>query len=681
MTAQPARITAERGAPSRPGAVVDSGGTHVSVVSQNADYIELCLFSPGLPQEDCRLRLPGRQGDVHYGFVPDLAAGALYGLRAHGPYDPAAGHRFDPSKLLVDPYALTLDRPFRYDPSLSAPPQAQIDTAPIVPRAIVTAPGRAAPPLPPAAPGFTYEILVRGFSMRHDGVAASLRGTLAALAEPACLDHIAGLGVDTVELMPIAAAVDERHLFALGLHNAWGYNPITHMALDPRLAPGGHAELARVVAAFHARGIRVLLDVVLNHSGESDDGGPTLCYRGLDNRLYYRTHPDDPGLLINDTGCGNTFALERPAVARLAVDTLRTFVESCGVDGFRYDLGTVLGRGQDGRFDPGAPLLSAIAGDPVLTDRIHAMEPWDIGPGGYQVGRFRPPYLEWQDRFRDDVRRFWKGEDAMIGPLATRLAGSADLFEQSGRDAAASVNFVAAHDGFTLADVTAYRTKHNEANGEENRDGHHDNHSWNWGVEGLTQDTAVRAARDRDVRALLATLFLARGTPLLTAGDEMGRTQLGNNNAYAQDNDMVWLDWAGADLARAAFTGRLARLRAAHPSLSQTRWLTGEPLAGTNVPDAAWLREDGPMRGPDWSDPARRCIGLFLRTTTEGVLFYLNAGMDEVEITLPQPRPGARLDLVLRSDTPDDPVEPQAVDAPALKIGPRSVTILVEAVD
>ncbi|KAA0972217.1 glycogen debranching protein GlgX [Aureimonas fodinaquatilis] len=669
------QITAEFGPAARLGAVPGNGGVHFSVVSQNADYIELCLFDAGQAHETQRLRLPGRAGDVHFGFVPGLPLGSLYGLRAYGPYAPLQGHRFDPAKLLADPYALQLDRPFAYDPVLSAPPDRATDTAPLVPRAIVVDLARDATPMAPGRPGFTYEVLVRGFSMRHPHVRPEMRGTLAALAEPAVLDHLTRLGVETVELMPLAAYVDERHLFALGLTNVWGYNPITHMAPDPRLAPGGYAQIRNVVAALHRRGIRVLLDVVLNHSGESDEQGPTLCYRGLDNLLYYRTHPDDPGLLINDTGCGNTMAVEREPVSRLVIDTLRCYVEAAGIDGFRYDLGTVLGREADGWFNPHAPLLEKIRQDPVLESRIHVAEPWDIGPGGYQVGHFPPPFLEWQDRFRDDVRRFWQGDSGLAGALATRLAGSADLFQASGRPPSASVNFLAAHDGFSLADIVAYRSKHNDANGEQNRDGHHDNHSWNHGVEGPCEDAAVVAARLRDVRAMLATLFVARGTPLLTAGDELGRTQSGNNNAYAQDNATVWLDWENANTDLTGFVQRLARLRAAHPALAADEWLTGENLADENFPDAIWLSERGIMRAEDWADTRRHMLGLFLRRAGDGVLAFFNASFEASVVDMPATRPDHGLKLVLASDRPETA---QQWVSQSFVLGPRSVTILVE---
>ncbi len=677
-------LTAERGCPAELGASVTTDGVHFAVYSQNADEVLLCLFDPHGTRETERLRLPGREGHVRFGFAPGMREGTRYAFRARGPFDPANGHRFDISKLLVDPYAARLDRPFVYRPELAAPPSRGLDSGPFVPRAIAERFDRDATPLPFSAPGFTYELLVRGFSQSHPNVPARLRGTVAALAEPPLLDHLTSLGVDTVELMPLAAYLDERHLSALGLTNAWGYNPITHMAPDPRLAPGGFADVRRAVDALHARDIRVLLDVVLNHSGESDEWGPTICYRGLDNAVYYRHAEDDPGRLVNDTGTGNTFAADRPVVVDLWRASLRRWVEATGVDGFRYDLAPVLGRLETG-FSRTAPFFSAIAEDDVLKDRIHVAEPWDIGPGGYQVGNFPPPFLEWQDRFRDDARRFWRGDSGTVGALATRLSGSADLFGTAGRRPSTGVNFLAAHDGFTLADLVAHSTKHNEANGENNRDGHNDNHSWNNGVEGASTDPAVREARGRDVRALLATLFVSRGNPMITAGDELGRTQKGNNNAYAQDNEIVWIDWRTADRELIAFVGRLAQLRREHPALSADAFLTGEKT-GSGRPDVLWLREDGTeMTTGDWNDGTRHFLGLSFHAppsdersgTGEQAVVYLNAGRNEVLVTPPVPPGGRGLVLELRSDRPDAYPQPLDPTRP-LPVAPRSVFVLVE---
>ena len=654
------RITAERGCPESLGASVAPDGVHFAVVSTAAERIDLCLFDGD--DQETRLTLPGREGDIHFGFVPDLGAGARYGLRAHGPFEPRSGLRFDPSKLLVDPYALRLDRAFRDHSDLRT---FGTDTAHLVPRAIVANTPRDADPLPPSLPGFTYEVLTRGFSMRHPGVRPEFRGTVLAFTEEAVLDHLTRLGVQTVEFMPLAAWLDERHLTTLGLANAWGYNPIAHMAPDPRLAPNGLADIRRAVEALHARGIRVLLDVVLNHSGESDEEGATVAYRGLDNALYYRLREDDAALYVNDTGTGNTFAAERPAVVRLFVDTLRAWAETTGIDGFRYDLAPVLGRDRHG-FSPQAPFFAALATDPVLNRLIHVAEPWDIGPGGYRVGQFPPPFIEWQDRFRDDVRRFWRGEDAMVPALAMRLAGSYDLFKAPWR----GVNMIAAHDGFTLADLVMYERRHNEANGEDNRDGHSDNHSWNNGAEGPTDDPAIIEARGRDMRALLSTLFLSRGNLLLVAGDEFGRTQHGNNNAYAQDNETVWLDWEHSDEGMAEMAGRLAAIRRLFPALAGHEFAPGG--------SASWLSEHGrPMENGEWDDHARRFLGFCIEDGGRRLIAYLNAGRSEVAVRLPMPEEGRRLVLHLQSDRPDlpeRPLDPQA----GLVVNARSVFVLVE---
>ena len=459
------------------------------------------------------------------------------------------------------------------------------------------------PPLAAAPPplfrpgGLIYELPVRAFTIQHPDIPEEIRGTVAALAHPAILDHLTRLRVDAVELMPIAAWIDERHLAPLGLTNGWGYNPVAFMAPDPRLCPGGLPELAATVAALRAAGIGTILDVVFNHTGESDAFGPTLSLRGLDNAAYFRHEPD--GRLVNDAGTGNTLACDHPATRRLILDALRHFVGRAGVDGFRFDLAPVLARAGAGGFDPNASLLEEIAADPLLADRIMIAEPWDVGPGGYQLGRFPPTWLEWNDRYRDRVRRFWRGDPHLLGEFATALAGSSDSFPPP---TTRTVNFIAAHDGFTLADLVAYRHKHNAANGEANRDGHGENLSWNNGVEGPTDDPAVVAERRRDLKALLATLFASRGTIMLTAGDEFGRTQGGNNNAYAQDNPLTWLDWEGRDRELEAHAAALAALRRAHPALADPRLLTG--AAGADgIPDVAWLTPGGTAKTvADWEN-------------------------------------------------------------------------------
>lgn len=589
------------------GATVSAQGTRFAVWSQTAKRLWLCLFEG--ERETERLELQPEGNGVHALFVAGLGAGTRYGFRADGDYAPERGLWFDPDKLLVDPYAVEIDRAYAYDARLAARRGEGSDTAPLMPKAVVVdlpAPDPAAPPLFQPG-GLIYEVPVRAFSIRHPGVPEKDRGTIRALAAPAVIEHLQKLGVSAVELMPVTAKIDERHLPPLGLANAWGYNPVTFMALDPGFATGGLAELRHTVAALHRAGIGVILDLVFNHTGESDALGPTLSLRGLDEGAYYRRGAD--GRLVNDTGTGNTIACEHPIVRELILDSLRHFVRNAGVDGFRFDLAPILGR-VSGNFDPHAPLLDAMRVDPLLGGRVLIAEPWDIGPDGYQLGNFPPPFLEWNDRFRDDVRRFWRGDGGMVGALATRLAGSSDVFSGNGTR---TVNFIAAHDGMTLADVAAYARKHNEANGEQNRDGHDENFSWNDGVEGDTNDPRVEEERRRDVRAMLATLFASRGAVMLTAGDEFGRTQRGNNNAYAQDNEITWLDWEGRDRELEAYAFALAALRRSVPAFGEAGFLAGLPSSPEAVPDVAWLAETGlPLGRADWQDPARHRLVMML---------------------------------------------------------------------
>lgn len=594
------------------GATITPEGIRFAVWSSSARRLWVSLFDDSGNRETDRLDLKPEGEGVHGLLVPGLGDGTRYGFRADGDYAPERGLWFDPNKLLTDPYAVEVDRPYQYHWRLAAKRNESADTASLMPKAVARSlpkPVQAKPPLFQPG-GLIYELNVHSFTRLHPDVPEAQRGTIAALAHPAIIDHLQRLGVSAVELMPITASIDERHLPPLGLSNAWGYNPVTFMALDPRLAPGGLKELRETVAALRKAGIGTILDLVFNHTGESDRLGPTLSLRGLDAQAYYRHQPD--GRLVNDTGTGNTVACDQPVMSEMVLDTLRHFVRFAGVDGFRFDLAPVLGR-VDGAFDPDAPLLQAITGDPLLADRALIAEPWDIGPNGYQLGNFRPPYLEWNDRYRDDVRRFWRGDAGAIGSLATRLAGSSDVFGRDGQPTSRTVNFIAAHDGMTLADIVAYERKHNEANGEQNRDGHNDNLSWNNGAEGETDDTEIARARFNDQRALLATLFASRGTIMLTAGDEFGRTQNGNNNAYAQDNAITWLDWAGRDEALEQYAASLATLRRAFPALADARFLTGEPADGSAIPDVAWLTETGePLGDTDWNDPGRHRLVMIL---------------------------------------------------------------------
>jgi glycogen debranching enzyme len=564
-----------------------TGGADVGLFSRHGTKAWICLFDGD--RETSRLALE-KSGDCFTGFIPGMKAGDTYGFRVDGPWQPKRGHCFDPAKLLVDPYATNLDRPFVYHRDLA---KRGADTAHLVPKCVVEMPLPDVPLREVKAAQFIYELGVKSFTMLHGGVPLAKRGTIAALAEPAVVDHLLNLGVDTIELMPIHAWIDERHLQPLGLHNAWGYNSIQFFALDPKLAPGGLQELRDTVTALHAKGLQVILDVVFNHSGESDRFGPSICFRGIDNAIYYA---QSNGALHNDTGCGNTLALNEPPVMEMVLRSLRHFVLKAGVDGFRFDLAPVLGRTASG-FSPSAPLLQAISSDAILQNRILIAEPWDVGPGGYQLGNFPDTWLEWNDQYRDDVRRFWRGDDWSANKLATRLCGSSDIF--SGRKPSSSVNFISAHDGFTLHDIVTYTTKHNEANGENNRDGKSDEVTWPAG----------------DVRALLVTLFLSRGTMMLTAGDEFGRSQRGNNNAYAQDNEITWLNWVGKDEALFSFVQSLSEFRKHY-----SKWFADSFV---NDDDVFWFGNDG--LALDWNRPRNRFVGFLLRGNSERLAIVFNS--------------------------------------------------------
>jgi glycogen operon protein len=615
----------------RLGVVLTEKMAEFSVWSQHAEKIELCLFDLDGDTQIASHEMLRGPDHIHRIELPSVKPGQRYGYRAHGVYDPDKGLWFDPTKLLVDPYAKEIDRPFEHARELA---MHEVDTASLVPKAIVTEDIAAdiGPPL--LAPGgLVYELAVKPFTRLHPDVPEDIRGTVAALAHPAVIAHLQQVGVDAVELMPIVAWIDERHLPPLGLTNAWGYNPIAFMALDPRLCPGGMRELRDTVAALHAAGIGVILDLVFNHSGESDRYGATLSMRGLDNLSYYRHLPDNTGELVNDTGTGNTIAADHPMVRRLIIDSLRHFVLQAGVDGFRFDLAPIIGRTANG-FDARSDTLQAMLQDEVLKDRIFIAEPWDIGPGGYQLGNFPAPFLEWNDRARDDIRRYWRGERGLTGALATRLAGSSDLFGHSNETR--SVNFLAAHDGFTLMDLVSHEHKHNDANGEDNRDGHNENFSWNNGAEGATEDPQVTDARRRDVESLLSTLFASRGTIMLTMGDEAGRSQGGNNNAYCQDNEITWMDWRKLDRGLIRHTGALAAIRKRFTVFGETDFLSGNG-------DVEWLSASGsPMQAADWDKPAQDVLGVILqtkdRTSSRSVhlAILFNRSHEDTEFALPE---------------------------------------------
>lgn len=580
----------------KPGLKLVSGGAEFFLFSRHGTAAWFCLFEGD--RETKRIALI-KSGDHFCGFIKDLKIGDTYGLRVDGPWQPDAGHLFDVHKLLVDPMATKIDRPFEYVAALG---QRGVETSHLVPKGIVEEEKADVPLHKVRRPLFIYELNVKAFTKLYDKVHPAKRGTILALTEPAIISHLAALGVDTVELMPIHAWIDERHLHALGLHNAWGYNSVQFMALDPKLAPGGWADLRLTIETLHAHNIQVVLDVVYNHSGESDVFGPTLSFRGLDNLSYYA---QSNGKLHNDAGCGNALDLNNPPVMDMVLQSLRQLVLKTGLDGFRFDLATSLGHKATG-FDPEAPLLNAIMADAVLGDRILIAEPWDVGLGGYQLGQFPASWLEWSDRYRDDVRRFWRGDDWSANNLATRICGSSDVFGD--RKPSASVNFIAAHDGFTLRDLTQFSAKQNFANGEENRDGNSSEVIWRGG----------------DVRALLATLFLSRGTQMLTAGDEFGRSQDGNNNAYAQDNETTWLNWAKRDKGLIHFVQTLVKLRA-----NLAEWFADEFVTGKT---ATWFGVTGAAL--DWQIPQNRFVVFVQKRGKKQLAIAFNASAEAMKFKI-----------------------------------------------
>ena len=622
------------GLPHPLGATWDGRGVNFALFSENAERVELCLFDARGQRELQRIALPEYTDQVWHGYLPDLRPGQLYGYRVHGPYDPARGHRFNPHKLLLDPYAKALHGAFRWSDALHGyrlghkGEDLSLDrrnSAPGVPkcRVVDTAFTWAGdrPPRRPWQDTVLYELHVRGFSMRHPDVEPPLRGTFAGLAAPAVVRHLRDLGVTAVELLPVHAFVDPRRLVQLGLRNYWGYDSIAFFAPDPRyLASGDLGEFKTLVQHLHDAGLEVILDVVYNHTGEGNALGPTLCFRGIDNASYYRLVPGDERHYVDTTGCGNTLNLRHPRVLQLVMDSLRYWVEEMHVDGFRFDLATALAR-EDHGFDVSSGFLDAVHQDPVLSRVKRIAEPWDIGDVGYRLGGFPPGWSEWNDRFRDTVRRFWRGDPGQLPELASRVTGSSDLFERCGRRPWASVNFVTCHDGFTLHDLVSYEHKHNEGNGEDNRDGTDSNWSSNYGVEGETDDPAVRALRERQQRNLLATLLLSQGLPMLLAGDELDRTQHGNNNAYCRDDDTSYVDWT-PDPRRERllrFVREVLQLRHEHRVLTRQRFFRGIGGDGIATKDITWLRRDGAERTPgDWGDPEDRCLAFLVSGEADG---------------------------------------------------------------
>jgi glycogen operon protein len=652
------------------GATPDPEGINFAVYSSGAEKIEVCIFDPENPQRQLRcVPLTEKTAHVWHGFIPGLKAGTLYGYRAHGPYEPRAGLRYNPAKLLVDPYARALHGEVDFKAPIFAytlgDPEGDLsrddrDSGAGVPKSVVLADddfdwGGDARPDHAWHQSVIYEVHVRGFTMRHPEVPPELRGTYAGFAHPAAIAHLKKLGVTAVELLPVHEYVDDAHLTERGLRNYWGYNTLGFFAPEQRYAARGTRgeqvrEFKEMVKALHAEGIEVIVDVVYNHTAEGNQLGPTLSFRGLDNATYYRLSPDDPRFYWDSTGCGNSLNVPDPQTLKLVMDSLRYWTEVMHVDGFRFDLATTLAR-DPLDYNPRGNFLQACHQDPTLARVKLVAEPWDVGTGGYQVGAFPVRWSEWNGKYRDVVRRFWKGEIQMR-ELGYRLTGSADLYAAAGRKIYASVNFVTCHDGFTLRDLVSYDHKHNEANGEENRDGSDDNVSWNCGVEGETDDRAVNELRDRQQRNMIATLFVSQGVPMLCAGDEIGKTQRGNNNAYCQDGELSWLDW-DLDERRTAllgFTRRLIRLRQNQPVLQRRRFFRGATLADSSLKDLAWFRPDGTeMTAEDWAQPYVRSIAFLLggdtiatpdergeRIRGDTLLVLLNAHHEEVPYTLPE---------------------------------------------
>jgi isoamylase len=597
----------------------DGAGTNFALFSANAERVELCLFDGDGQRELERIRLPEYTHEIWHCYLPDIAPGQIYGYRVHGPYDPARGHRFNHHKLLLDPYAKALHGEIVWNDALYGYTVGDSrgdlsfdlrDSARFMPKCVVIDPGtitsRSTPPQRPWHETVIYEMHVRGFTKRHPNVPDGKRGTFAGLVSPAALEHLRSLGVTAIELLPVQAFVHDKRLVELGLRNYWGYNSIGYFAPHPQyLSNAGIGEFRAMVDVMHSVGIEVILDVVYNHTAEGNRLGPTLSFRGIDNDSYYFLEDEDKRRYHDFTGTGNALELRHRHVLTMVMDSLRYWVDVMGVDGFRFDLATTLAR-VDETFSEQSSFLDAVAQDPLLSRVKLIAEPWDTGPHGYRLGGFPPGWAEWNDRYRDTLRRYWRGETQLLPELASRLAGSSDIFGRRGRRPWASVNFVTAHDGFTLNDLVSYSRKHNDANHERNGDGHDANYSSNFGVEGPSDDPHITAARFRQMRNLTASLLLSQGVPMLVAGDEMARTQRGNNNAYCQDNEISWLAWEGlSDAARdlVTFTQTLIALRREHIVFHRNRFFHGNAVPGTNCKDIVWLRRDGAeMEQPDWHD-------------------------------------------------------------------------------
>jgi isoamylase len=670
----------EEGLPYPLGAHWDGKGTNFALFSANATKVEVCLFDESGGRELSRIELPEYTDEVFHGYLPEVGPGTFYGYRVHGPYQPANGHRFNPNKLLLDPYARAHAGSLKWDPAVFGYKMEtgddltfdERDSAPFMPKCVIVDPdfdwrGEAGRQNVPWDQTIVYEVHVKGFTNKYPGVPERLRGTYAGFGSQPMVDYLAALGVTSIELLPVHTFVNDSNLLEKKLTNYWGYNTIGFFAPDPRYAsdvPNSLREFKEMVARLHAGGLEVILDVVYNHTAEGNERGPTLSFKGIDNVSYYRL-AQDKRRYINDTGTGNTVNLSHPRVIQMVTDSLRYWSGHMHIDGFRFDLGTILAREVYG-FDEQSGFLKAVDQDPLLTQVKLIAEPWDLGPGGYQVGGFPPGWAEWNDKFRDVVRDFWRAETS-VAELAPRISGSGDLFDHQGRRAWASVNFVTAHDGFTLNDWASYNDKHNEANGEDNKDGSSSNRSWNCGVEGPTDDKAINELRGRQKRNMLATLLFSQGTPMLLGGDEFGRTQHGNNNAYCQDSEISWFDWElGADANDLlGFTKRLIKLRQSYPTLRRSRFLTGQLDEALGIRDVTWINANGSeMPDSDWKDESMKCFGMLIdgraqktgikrRGEDKTVLMVVNSYEGLVDFTLPAFEGGESWSLLVDTNIPD----------------------------
>jgi glycogen operon protein len=680
-------------------------GTNFSLFSEIAERVELCLFDDA--GRETAITLPEVDGFVWHGYLPNIGPGQRYGYRVHGPYDPGSGLRCNPHKLLLDPYAKAVDGKVDWHPSLFSyefdrpDRRNDDDSAPFLPKAVVINPyfnwGTDRPPARPYNETVIYEAHVKGLTFLNRNIPLEMRGTYAGLSHPAMIEHFLKLGVTAVELMPVHQFVHDHSLRQRGLRNYWGYNTIGFLAPDAAYSSSGTSgqqvqEFKAMVRVLHEAGIEVILDVVYNHTAEGNHLGPTLSMRGIDNASYYRLVDGQPEYYMDYTGTGNTLNVRHPHTLQLIMDSLRYWVLEMHVDGFRFDLAATLAR-EFYDVDRLSAFFDLVQQDPTVSQVKLIAEPWDVGPGGYQVGNFPPQWTEWNGKFRDTVRDFWRGEPATLGEFAARISGSPDLYEHSSRRPVASINFVTAHDGFTLRDLVSYNEKHNEANGEGNRDGESHNRSWNCGVEGETDDLEIIELRAQQRRNFLATLFLSQGVPMLLHGDETGRTQRGNNNGYCQDNDITWLDWAQVDEELLRFTTQVSQLRREHPVFRRRRFFDGRPVrrgAGAPLPDIAWFTPDSrEMAEEDWEAGFGKSVAVFLngegipdrnargeRVVDDSFIMIFNAHDGSIDFTLPPPEWGAKWEIVLDTATPQLAEPAPAAAQSLLTIEARSLCVL-----